>query len=216
VAELGGADALELELRTVDMSVGEHKQAAFLQVGKGALVCCTFCAEQAFQVNPFGKLPALSDGVTHVFESGACLLYLHDRFEAQLYDGRPDAIAARARASAWVLFANSTLGNGLYLQHMQEREAPGLLGGLEALLARQPFLEKDGFSVADVAVGGLLLYLPMMVPHLSLDPFPAVRAYCARLAKRKAYSSTLGARLAGAADGSAPPAPPTRGGLPVR
>jgi len=39
VAELGGADALELELRTVDMSVGEHKQAAFLQVGKLGSTC---------------------------------------------------------------------------------------------------------------------------------------------------------------------------------
>jgi hypothetical protein len=43
------------------------------------------------------------------FESGAALLYLHDRFECGGGDdGGAEAAARRGRAAAWVLFANST------------------------------------------------------------------------------------------------------------
>ena len=69
--ELGGADALGVTLRTMDMSAGEHKAPAFLSARPRF---CTFCVlrwlrrthRAARQVNPFGKLPALSDGSVHV------------------------------------------------------------------------------------------------------------------------------------------------------
>jgi glutathione S-transferase len=83
------------------------------------------------------------------------------------------------------------------------------------VLRAQPYLERDGFSVADVAVGGLLLYLPLFYPSLSLAQWPLVEGYTARLARRRAYALTLGARIGGAAVGTAPPAPPTRGGKPA-
>ncbi len=185
------------------------------------------------------------------FESGAALLYLHDRFElggAGGDDGggsAADAAARRGRAAAWVLFANSTMGNGIFLEHFRAKEMPGIMGarplmtdvsashrdhvssaavlspkmpcadGLERVLSAQRYLEPDGFSVADVAVGGLLLYVPLMFPQLSLEAWPAVTGYCARLSARRAYVATLGARIAGARDGSAPPPPPTRGGKPA-
>ncbi len=59
------------------------------------------------------------------------LLYLHDRFElggACEYTGGADAGAARGRAAAWVLFANSTMGNGLFLEHLRGAEMPGIMG----------------------------------------------------------------------------------------
>jgi glutathione S-transferase len=156
-------------------------------------------------VNPFGKLPALSHGDVHIIESGAILLYLHD-----LYSSDTSA-AARGRAASWVLFANSTMGNGLYLEHLRPKELPVIMAGLTSTFADgQHFLEPQGFTVADVAVGGLLLYLPFMFPELDLTPFPAVLAYMNRLAQRPAFQATLGARLA-----SGPAAPPTRGGTPV-
>lgn len=157
------------------------------------------------QVNPFAKLPALSHGDLHIFESGAVLLYLHE-----LMSGA-DA-AARGRAASWVMFANSTMGNGLYLEHLRPKELPAIMAGLTSTFADgRQYLEPQGFTVGDVAVGGLLLYLPMMFPDLDLTTFPAVTAYMDRLAQRPAYKATLGARLA-----SGPAAPPTRGGVPVR
>ena len=157
------------------------------------------------QVNPFGKLPALSNGDVHIIESGAVLLYLHD-----LYSSDTSA-TARGRAASWVLFANSTMGNGLYLEHLRPRELPVIMAGLTSTFADgRHYLEPQGFTVADVAVGGLLLYLPFMFPDLEL-PFPAVTEYMGRLAQRPAYKATLGARLA-----AGPAAPATRGGKPAQ
>jgi len=63
--ELGGAAALDVDVVTVDMSAQEHLEPAFLAV------------------SPFGKLPALSDSSgLSIFESGALLLHLHDRFKS--------------------------------------------------------------------------------------------------------------------------------------
>ena len=157
-------------------------------------------------MNPFGKLPALTHGDIHNIESGAILLYLHD-----LYN-RDTSAAARGRAASWVLFANSTLGNGLYLEHLRPKELPVIMAGLASTFADgRPYLEPQGFTVGDVAVGGLLLYLPFMFPDLDLSSFPAVTDYMGRLAQRPAYKATLGARLA-----TGPAAPATRGGKPVR
>ena len=175
------------------------------------------------------------------------LLYLFDRFELSgTCDeaGAAEASSRRGRAAAWVLFANSTMGNAIYLEHMRDAEMPAVMGaphigpysrlldslvadslvmllqidGLERVLSRQPYLEPEGFTVSDVAVGGLLLYVPMMFPQLIpvLLRWPAVSAYVERLRARPACAATLAARIAGARDGSAPPPPPTRGGKPTR
>jgi len=92
------------------------------------------------------------------------------------------------------------------------------IDGLERVLSRQPYLEPEGFTVADVAVGGLLMYVPMMFPQLIpvMLRWPSVAAYVERLRARPACAATLAARIAGARDGSAPPPPPTRGGKPAR
>ena len=194
--ELGGIEKLGLRLENISMEAKEQLSPSFLS---------------RF---PFGKLPALTvhggagEADVHLFESGALLLFLHDSAAAP-------SLEQRARAASWVLFANSTLANGLYLEAFRPTEMPRLLGGLQELLANQPFLEGEELSVADVAVGGLLLYLPFMFPSLDLTPWPAVVAFMARLSARPAYQRTLGARISGAASGAAPPAPHTRGGKPA-
>lgn len=41
-----------------------------------------------------------------------------------------------------------------------------MLGTLEALLGRQPYIEGQAFSVADVMVGAYLLYIPAFLPSV--------------------------------------------------
>merc|ERR1719297_220621 len=54
--------------------------------------------------HPFGKVPHLSDdGGVEVFESGAILLYLADKY------GGLASPEDRAKYSKWVIWANSTL-----------------------------------------------------------------------------------------------------------
>eukprot|EP00639_Heterosigma_akashiwo_P004074 CAMPEP_0194572874 /NCGR_PEP_ID=MMETSP0292-20121207/9277_1 /TAXON_ID=39354 /ORGANISM="Heterosigma akashiwo, Strain CCMP2393" /LENGTH=202 /DNA_ID=CAMNT_0039423935 /DNA_START=112 /DNA_END=720 /DNA_ORIENTATION=- len=145
----------------IDMTEKEHKSPEFLKV------------------NPFGKLPVLgirgaqaaAGGPLNLFESGAILLYIADKY------GGLATPEDRAEAGQWVAWANASLGPALFVK------------------------EGDGaVSVADVAVGAYLSYVPLFLPDLDLGPWPAVRAYMARLAQRPAFLSTVGARV--------PPPPP--------
>lgn len=178
------------------MAKQEHKAAEFLEV------------------NPFGFLPAMTvtpDGGSpealplHLFESGALLTYLSDRYGG----GNESSPEDRAETAKWILFANASMGNTIFLEKFREKGLHNMFGAMDGRLKAQDFINRTGeFSVADVAVGGYLLYIPLFFPELDLSPWPHIRAYMDRLASRPAYQATLGARLA-----SLPP-PPTRGGDP--
>ena len=59
------------------------------------------------------------------------LLYLFDRFELSgTCDeaGAAEAASRRGRAATWVVFANSTMGNAIYLEHMRDAEMPNVMG----------------------------------------------------------------------------------------
>ena len=148
------------------MSVGEHLQPDFLAI------------------NPFGKVPAIADGDFQLWESGAILLYLADKYE-QL-----KTLEERAIASQWVLFANSTLGNGLFIAETREKEAPRLLNGLNKILENQSYITGDNFTVSDVAVGTILSYAIMML-KMSYADYPAIDAYIKRISDRPAYKKGI-------------------------
>ncbi len=155
--------------RLIDLAAGEHLQPTYQQV------------------HPFRKLPALDDEGFIVWESGAILLYLAEKC-GEITEPKPRAIAAQ-----WVLFANSTLGNSLFLAHLREKEMPRLLGDLHTWLSTHSFVMGEDFGVADVAVGAMLAYGPLMA-GVQYDDYPAVQAYVQKLQERPAYQNTLGSR----------------------
>lgn len=57
---------------------------------------------------------------------------------------------------------------------------------LDGILAQQPYLAGDSFSVSDVAVGSYLLYLPLFFPDQVPLKQQHVWAYMQRLAEREA------------------------------
>jgi GSH-dependent disulfide-bond oxidoreductase len=133
---------LAYDLRLIDISTGKQKETDFLAI------------------NPNGRIPALSDDGTRVFESGAILLHLAEKTGRLLAPSGP----ARAEALGWVFFqAGGTgpmLGQIHYFRNASERsdfairrfekEGERLLGVLDARLAAVPYLAGDEFSVADV------------------------------------------------------------------
>lgn len=154
------------EFQLLDMRVGEHLQPDFLAI------------------NPFGKVPAIADGDLQLWESGAILLYLAEKFE------QVKTISEKAIASQWVLFANATLGTGLFVAESREKETPRLLKGLNQVLENQEYLTGDRFTVADVAVGSILGYGILML-QLSYADYPAVDAYVKRISDRPAYQKAI-------------------------
>lgn len=158
------------ELIQLDFAAGEQRQPAFLAI------------------NPFGKVPALIDGDVTIWESGAILLYLAEKL------GEITTLEERAIAAQWVLFANATLGPGIFVESSREKEAPRLLNSLNGIFSKQTFLGGDRFGVADVAVGSYLGYIRLMLPGFDLSPYPAVQAYIDRLSQRPAYQAAIGGR----------------------
>lgn len=159
----------------LDMEAGEHRQEPFLSI------------------NPFGKVPALVDeddalpgGRLQLFESGAILLYLAER-----YGDDCQSAAERGLAQQWVLFANATLATALFVPSNREREFPRLMEVLERKLGEGPLLG-GRWSVADCAVNAYLAYLPIFFPQIDLSPYPQVQATIAATQQRPAYQRVMG------------------------
>jgi glutathione S-transferase len=162
---------LPYEFVQLDMQAGEHRKPEFLAL------------------NPMGKVPTLTDGNLVLAESGAILLYL-----AQKYDpSYPKAIERQAEIYQWILFANSTLSTGIFVETNRDRETPILLTPLSDRLQQQPFLMGESFSVADVAVGSVLAYIPMML-KLDLSSYPGIADYLKRLGARPAFQAAFASR----------------------
>lgn len=158
------------EFVKLDMQAGEHRQSEFLAI------------------NPMGKVPAIVDGDFQLWESGAILLYL-----AEKYGKMPSSVEERAKIAQWVLFANSSLSTGIFVEANRERELPRLMTPLNEILEQQPFILGNEFTVADVAVGSVLGYIPIML-KLDLSAYPAVLNYIKQIAERPAFQKSIGGR----------------------
>ncbi|MBD1810616.1 glutathione S-transferase family protein [Microcoleus vaginatus DQ-U2] len=156
------------EFVMLDMQAGAHLQPEYLKI------------------NPIGKVPAIVDGDFKLWESGAILLYL-----AQKHGKMPATLEQQAEIGQWVIFANATLGPGIFTEANRDRETPKLLKPLNEIFEKQPFLMGDEFGVADAAVGSMLAYIPMML-KLDLSAYPAVVDYIKRITERPAFKSAIG------------------------
>ncbi len=158
---------LPYEFVKLDMQAGEHLQPDFLAI------------------NPVGKVPAIADGDFKLWESGAILLYLRQKY------GQPDlSVEQQSILNQWIIYSNATLGPGVFGAENREKEMPRHMTMLDQLFTKQPYILGDEFSVADVAVGSLLAFIPVML-KLDLSAYPAVVAYIQRMVDRPAYQSAI-------------------------
>ena len=162
--------SIPYEFVLLDMQAGEHLQPEYLAI------------------NPFGKVPGIEYGDFHLWESGAILLYLSEKY-AQVSLAREQ----RAEMTQWVIFANATLGPGIFVEASREREMPRLLGALNQILEHQSYLVGDQLTVADVAVGSMLWYIPFLL-KLELSEYPAIVEYTQRLSARPAFKKAFAGR----------------------
>ncbi len=160
--------AIPYEFILLDMSAGAHEQPEFLRL------------------NPFGKVPVIVDGDLALFESGAILLYLEHKY------GREQLLVEQqAILTQWTLFANATLGPGIFGDEAsREREMSKLMPPLNEILSKHPYILGDEFSVADVAVGSILNYIPLLL-KLDLSAYPAIVNYIQALSARPAFKKGM-------------------------
>lgn len=158
---------LPYEFVTLNMQEMEHRQPDYLAI------------------NPMGKLPAITEGDFKLWESGAILLYLSEKYDPL---STPEQ---RAEAAQWVLFANATLSN-VFVESTREKEMPRLFSALNQIFEQKPFLLGDRFTVADVAVGSTLAYIPLML-KIGYEGYGAIAAYVKKIVERPAFQKTIGA-----------------------
>lgn len=165
--------AVPYEFVLLDMQAGDHRQPTFLAI------------------NPIGKVPAIVEGDFKLWESGAILLYLAEKY------GEPDlSLERRSLLNQWINYANATIGPAMISDESRKKELPRHMIMLNDLLENQPFILGESFSVADVAVGSLLAYCQMLF-QIDLSAYSAVVNYVKRLSERPpCQKSILGMKSA--------------------
>jgi len=180
---------------------GAEYDAWLIDIGEGDQFGSGFV-----QVNPNSKIPALVDRSggkpQRVFESGAILLYLADKFDALL----PADPAARTESLSWLFWQMGSapyLGGGFghfyayapdKLEYPIDRfamEAKRQLDVLDRRLAENPYLGGDEYSIADIAAwpwyGVLALGdLYDAATFLQVADYTHVQRWASRIAERPA------------------------------
>ncbi|MEM7637097.1 MAG: glutathione-dependent disulfide-bond oxidoreductase [Pseudomonadota bacterium] len=141
---------------------GAEYDAHLIEIGKGDQFGSGFVG-----VNPNSKIPALMDHSTEkptrVFESGAILLYLADKFDALL----PTDPAMRAECLSWLFWQMGSapyLGGGFghFYKYAPEKfeypidrfamEVKRQLDVLDRHLASSQYMCGDDYTIADIAI----------------------------------------------------------------
>jgi len=148
-------------------------------------------------VHPLGKVPALDDGGTKIFESAAIILHLADKFPEKKLAPEPGT-KERALYYQWIVFNVATIEPTAIAAFTAQDEAAkqqamrGLSDALDvvakAIDAGGPYLLGETFSAADVMIGSA----PLWGKALGwLEGMPTLEAYSGTLGKRKAFLESL-------------------------
>src|SRR5215467_9208168 len=156
-------------------------------------------------LQPFGQIPTYEEGDLVLFETGAIVLHIAERYPGLL----PDDANARARAITWMFAAVNTVEPPileLVTVKILEGDRPwsrerlplvqdrirGRLNQLSARLDDSDWLD-DAFSAGDLMMVSVLLRLKVSG---ILDEYPKLAAYVARGEARPAYKRAFEAQLA--------------------
>jgi glutathione S-transferase len=158
------------------------------------------------QKSPFGKFPALQDGELTMFESGAILEYILERYGNGRLAPAPGT-ALRGPFLQWIHFAEATafppLGNIAWHRFKQDadsvpdaiadnqRRAEAALDTLERALDGRSYLLGKEFSGADIMMG----YTLRVAQGFGVldERYPNTTAYLRRLESRDGFQKALAA-----------------------
>lgn len=155
--------------------------------------------------NPFGQIPTYEEGDLTLFESGAIVLHIAERFPGIL----PQNSDARSRAIMWIFAALGTIEPPIidrdvveYLEAdkpwqaerfaMVDERIRSRLDQLTARMGASEWLDGD-FSAADIIMVHVLRRLE---GSPILQDYPTLTAYIARAEARPAYKRAFAAQLA--------------------
>lgn len=155
-------------------------------------------------LNPLGTAPVITDGDLTLGESGAIVEYIlrkHGDGRLALGPDHPDY----AHYLYWFHYANgglqSVMGRNMILRRLNlpdddpvwrstRERLDRAMAHVEARLAEVPYFAGAEFTAADVMSVFSLTTMRYFMP-VDLGPYPAIRAYLARIAARPAYQRAM-------------------------
>ena len=167
-------NALPYELVELDMYGGEHKREPFLTL------------------NPFGQMPALTDGGFTIADSHACLVYLARKHDASARWLPADA-EGEAKVAEWLSKSANEVHQGPWMKRAKVRRPDAItlsdaeidarcdhiLKLMDAHLSGRDWLARDWPTIADVSC-----FAPISILKMSgydTDRWPAVTAWLERV-----------------------------------
>ncbi|MFD0857726.1 glutathione S-transferase family protein [Roseovarius aquimarinus] len=162
--------------------------------------------EEFLTRSPAGRVPALEIEGERMFESGAMVIYLCERFPERGM-GRLEGAMDRMAWLVWVHFAETLTQHvsSLVLQHIvlgdeasaatkrvETARIEQCYAAIEARLStpveNRDYLLTGGYSAADICVGQAVY----MARHFArTDDYPELRAWFARITERQSYLDAL-------------------------
>jgi len=168
---------LKYDTEEVDFASGAHKKEPFLKV------------------NPRGQVPAIEDGGRVLWDSNACLVYVARKYGGEKW--LPSDPGDMAEVMQWVALALNEIQFGLqYARGIVRKIRTGnyddcaALGrkGLDVLEARlkdNEWLALGRPTIADITNYPYVARAPE--GNISLDPYPAVKAWIKRIEALPGY-----------------------------
>ena len=169
------------ERREVNLLIGEQKSADYKRL------------------HPLGRVPALDDDGVVVWESGAILLYVADKFpDSGLM---PRTLAERGQVYQWLTFGETSIhgymgpmGFQMFRRAPEKRDEqilargrqrmPEVLATLDSQLEGKSYII-GSFSIADCACAPWLELAPGF--GIDLSPFRNLSAWMARMQERPSW-----------------------------
>jgi len=153
-------------------------------------------------INPNGKVPAIVDGDTTVFDSNAILLYLAEKTGKFL--PKP---AARGELLSWLMFVASGVGpfsgqavhfkhhateKVSYAHNRYQFEAQRHYGILNDRLAKQKYLVGDTYTIVDMDAWGWARMVPFILGDDAWAKLPNVKRLVDEINARPAAAKANG------------------------
>ncbi len=181
---------LPYETIDLDMANGAHKAPGYLKL------------------HPFGKVPAIDDNGTILWDSNAILVYLVKRYGADTGWLPEDPVKA-SEVQRWMSVAAGEIAPGpaaarlvhvfgAKLDHAAAvARAHALFKVMESILEHSAYLAGNAITLADVAGYSYIAHAPE--GGVSLEPYPAIRAWLERIEDQPNFVSMVSSPIPEAA-----------------
>lgn len=155
-------------------------------------------------INPNGKVPAIVDGDTVVFDSNAILLYLGDK-TGQFTPSPADI--ARGELLSWMMFIASGMspfsGQAVHFRHFAPEAVPYAQNRysyeaerhyrvLDDRLKDRRYLVSETYTIADMAMWGWARVAPFVMGDEAWSKFPNVKRLVDEINERPAAARAIG------------------------